>query len=258
MMQKYFLLGFMPLSITVHILLGFSFVLGFSFATCAQSKSESSNNDLQKQIVFQESFEPPGDGEPKDTSGAGSRSEFRCSKNEQPIKPLMPKRNYGLTLEAHPSIYIDLSNTSAQQVVLSFQDEAGQSYQRAFLPIPSRTGIVGFSLPDTNPPLAIGKNYKWSLTVVCGKSVQPDDPLFVGWVQRVTRSPDIERELEQKSATEQAAWYAARGYWYDMLTAMIQAKQAHPRDTKQSALWVNVLESVELCNSRGAPINLYR
>ncbi len=76
-MQKYFLLGFMPLSISMHIL------LGFSFATCAQAKLGLQNNDLQKQLVFQESFEPPGDGEPKETSGAGSR--------KLPMKALMVK-----------------------------------------------------------------------------------------------------------------------------------------------------------------------
>ncbi|WP_407900014.1 hypothetical protein [Scytonema sp. NUACC26] len=69
----------MPLSISVHTL------LGFSFATCAQPKLELSNSDFQKQIVFQESFDPPGDGEPKDTSGAGSRHGFRCYQNEQTI-----------------------------------------------------------------------------------------------------------------------------------------------------------------------------
>ncbi|KYC42638.1 hypothetical protein WA1_14925 [Scytonema hofmannii PCC 7110] len=67
----------MPLNISMHIL------LGFSFATCAQAKLELQNNNLQKHIVFQESFEPPGEGEPRETSGAGSR--------KLPMKALMFK-----------------------------------------------------------------------------------------------------------------------------------------------------------------------
>ncbi|MFL9453855.1 hypothetical protein AB0758_22470 [Tolypothrix bouteillei VB521301_2] len=79
-MQQYFLLGYMPLSLFVHIL------LGLSFATFSQTKLGFSNNNLQKHILFQESFEPPGDGEPKDTSGAGSRKGLRYTQNEQPIQ----------------------------------------------------------------------------------------------------------------------------------------------------------------------------
>ncbi|MUG93657.1 hypothetical protein F7734_15010 [Scytonema sp. UIC 10036] len=73
----------MPLSIFVPIL------LGFSSTTCTQSKLRFPNNDWQKQIVFQETFEPPGDGEPKDTAGAGSRKGLSCFPNEQSMKTLI-------------------------------------------------------------------------------------------------------------------------------------------------------------------------
>ncbi|GAB1544363.1 DUF928 domain-containing protein [Scytonema sp. NUACC21] len=248
MIKKYILLGFVPLGLSSYIL------LGFSYTALAQPKLESRTTSVQKDLIFQESFEPPGDGEPKDTSGAGSRDGMRCSKNEQPIRPLMPKRNYALTLEERPSIYINLPRTSARQVVLTFQDEAGKSYERAFLPITAQAGIVGFSLPDTKPPLKIGINYQWSLAVVCGKTVQPDDPVFKGWVQRVARSPEMEKELGQQSAPDLVVWYANRGYWYDMLKSIIQAKQTRPSDTKLTAFWENVLKSVGLYDSVSLPL----
>jgi len=57
--------------------------------------------------------------------------------------------------------------------MLSFRDEAGKDYQRAFLPI-NANGIVSFSLPEDKPALSIGKNHQWSLVVVCGDTLQPE------------------------------------------------------------------------------------
>ena len=222
----------------------------------AQSSLETRSATLTEQILFDKDFEPPGDKEPKDTSGAGSRDGLKCSQDEQPIRALMPQRNYGLTLEERPSIFIDLSKTSAKQVVLTFQDEAGTSYERAYLPISDRTGIVSLTLPKETQPLAVGKNYQWSLLVVCGETVQPDDPVFKGWVQRVAQTSALAQELEQKSVMEQAQWYGAKGYWYDMLKVIAQARRSHPNDVKLVTLWRELLESVGLGAIASEPLVL--
>lgn len=240
MMTYSHLFKFLTLGLFLKVLLG----LGLSAQ--AQSQLENRSAAPTERIVFDQDFDPPGDGAPKDTSGAGSRDGLKCSQDEQSIRPLMPKRNYGLTLEERPPVFIDLAKTSAKQVVLTFRDEAGKSYERAYLPISDRTGVASFTLPNEKPALAVGKNYQWSLVVVCGETVQPDDPVFRGWVQRVARTPALETELGQKSVIEQAAWYGAKGYWYDLLRVMAQARRSHPDDLKLAALWRELLESVGL------------
>ncbi|MGB3649889.1 MAG: DUF928 domain-containing protein [Rivularia sp. (in: cyanobacteria)] len=227
MNMTYCLLRFFNLSLSAGILI-------YTLPTQAQSRLGSNDNSLSKEIVFQDSFEPPGEPEPKETKGSGSRDGDKCSPNEQKIKPLMPKRNYGLTLQKLPSVFVRLPKTKARQVMLSFRDEAGEYYQRAFLPITSN-GIVNFSLPKEKPALKVGKNYQWSLVVVCGDTVQPDDPTFMGWVQRVERTAQIERELIGKSSVEKAKWYASRGYWYEMVAEIQQARKNQPGNTQLSA-----------------------
>jgi len=155
-------------------------LLSFSVAADAQPKLKVTSATLPEQIILQENFIPPKEGKPKDTSGAGSRSQLKCSQKEGAIRPLMPKENYGLTLQERPTIFIQMPRTSARQVVLMFRDETGEFYERAFLPIKSGDGIVGFTLPKQKQPLAVGKSYQWSLVVVCGETVQPDDPVFMG------------------------------------------------------------------------------
>jgi Domain of Unknown Function (DUF928) len=213
----------------------------------AQSQLGARSYTSNRPIVFQENFDPPGDGQPKDTVGAGSRDGLRCSLDEEPIRVLMPERNYGLTLQERPPIFVNLPETSARAVVLTFQEEDGKNYQRAFLPIAKRGGIVSFALPEDKSPLVAGKNYQWSLVVVCNETVQPDDPVFQGWVQRAERSPEVESQLVGKSALEQAQWYGQKGYWYDLIQVMEQARRSNSQeDAEVKQLWQNFLISVGL------------
>jgi hypothetical protein len=209
----------------------------------AQATSEARRH-MSDLILFEENFEPPGDGQPDDTSSAGSRNGLKCEqdKNTQTIQAIMPSRNYGLTLEERPSIFVYLADTSAQQVVLILQDESADYYQRAFLPIVDRAGITSFTLPeDKSAPIA-GKNYQWSLVIVCGETVQPDDPVLYGWVQRVEASPQQERELAQKSEVDRIAWLAQNGYWYDAIAEIDRVRHLSPGNAQLESFWQNVLE----------------
>jgi hypothetical protein len=153
----------------------------------------------------------------------------------------MPERNFGLTFESHPAIFVALPASSAQQVVLVFQDESGEFYERAFLPVNTDSDqVASFRLPDGKPPLAIGKNYRWSLVVVCGETVQPDDPVLSGWVQRVERSPELTQSLAQQSCVNKAQWYGEHGFWYDMMEVL-----AFDRDTCPE-MWQSILTSFGL------------
>ncbi|NJL11348.1 MAG: hypothetical protein HC908_17665 [Calothrix sp. SM1_7_51] len=57
-----------------------------SLFTLAQSKLAYSSTELPDKVVFHKNFDPPGEPEPKTTSGAGSRDIQRCGQDEEPIK----------------------------------------------------------------------------------------------------------------------------------------------------------------------------
>lgn len=228
------------------LVLGLLLEMIVSFAPQSHSVLEAREVVSSKQIVFQENFDPPGDGQPQDSAGAASRDGMKCSTDKQPIQPLMPKRNYGLTLEERPSIFVYLPKTSAKKVVLVLRDETGGYSEKVFFPITASEGIVSFTLPDQAPPLAVGKNYQWSLVVVCQETVKPSDPVFSGWVQRVARTSELEGELRQKSVTQKAVLYGAKGYWYDTLKTIAQERRSHPDDPKLTTLWQDLLKSVGL------------
>jgi len=172
-----------------------------------------------KQDLREIKFIPPQDGEKPDTKGAGTRNpkNFGCSDRDSKITTIMPQNNYGLTTKEYPEIFIDLGNTSAKQVVLSFQDRAQQDHQVSFLPIQEKSSIRSFSLPKDTPGLETNRYYQWKLVLVCGDRLDVSDPVLSGWIKR--QQPDINLgELAKKSTIQQANWYAQHGYWYDFLS----------------------------------------
>ena len=209
------------------------------------SQTNEINPDIKNiSIPLDIQFTPPPGGEPPDTSGAGSRNpnQLRCSPSQQQIKPLMPKGNYGLTLQEHPAIYIELPQTSAKQVVLAFQDETEEYHETVFLPIQNTNShtFVSFKLPPDKPPLTPGKHYKWKLSFVCGEIPDVEDPTLEGWVKRV--QPNSRSNQLGKDAIKQAQWYARNGYWYDLLAVLDKEIQANPENTRLTSLWHNLLQ----------------
>lgn len=203
----------------------------------AESKKEA-DSDSKKKIVFLDNFEPPGDDKPKDTGVGGSRDGLRCNADEQPIRALMPKGNYGLTFKQQPNIYLYLPQTSATQVVLAIQDEAGTTYARAFLPIEINSDIASFTLPAARMSLQAGKNYQWKISVVCGEYLKPGDPIFTGWVQRVEPT-NTQKQLAANTNNEQIRSLGEHGYWYDMLDAIsLRQRSANARFSPDELLQV--------------------
>ncbi|WP_198011478.1 DUF928 domain-containing protein [Synechococcus sp. PCC 7335] len=212
-------------------------------------KSAAQAARFPDQIVFWEGFEPPGDDAPRETSGAGSRDGPSCDVSEPAVKALMPKSNFGLTLSERPTVFAQLADTSAEQVALVVTNEAGTYYEQTFLPIPE-DDTAAFTFPNSFSPLTVGENYQWSLVVICEETVQPDDPVISGWVQRVESTP----ELQQASLhlpLEQARWYAENGYWYDFVAFIreeIQTLESErispPSEAVQfEAIWESVVEA---------------
>ena len=206
----------------------------------AESKPKDKTDSHGDRIVFLDGFEPPGDDKPKDTGAGGSRDGLRCNPEEQPIRALMPQGNFGLTSKPQPAIYLYLPQTSARQVVLAFQDEAGTEYDRAFLPIKANNNIASFTLPKNKLTLKTGKNYQWKISVICGEHLKPGDPTFSGWVQRV-ESTEADRYLTN-NINNNIRFLAEQGYWYDLLDAISLQQRSVNASRNSLNDWQQVLE----------------
>ncbi|NJM46744.1 MAG: DUF928 domain-containing protein [Alkalinema sp. RU_4_3] len=139
------------------------------------------------QFPVYQAFDPPGSGAPPETHGAGSRDGQRCPNQEEPVRSLMPI-DRGITFSDRPTVVIALpENSPVRQAVLTFRDEQEQIHTQITLPVIAKQGIARLQLPASTPPLAVGRAYRWSVVMICGDTVQPDDPILTGWLQRLPK-----------------------------------------------------------------------
>lgn len=195
-------------------------------------------------------FDPPAGERPKNTAGGASRSIGRCIKQAEnmalPFTPLIPSSNQGLTVASHPTVLAYLPKTSADRVYFSWHDESSNNHYQTILPIKNQGGIVSLTLPQNAPPLEIGKNYKWSLAIMCDKKLQPDSPTIEGQIKRVAVESNLSVLLSNAGALETAAIYGEAGIWYETLNTLAKLKMAQPRNPTLSYNWQELLNSVEL------------
>jgi Domain of Unknown Function (DUF928) len=149
----------------------------------------------QPQFPVQQAFDPPGSGAPPETHGAGSRTGQSCPDQEEPVRSLMPIER-GVTFSDRPAIAIALPESSPiRQAVLTFRDEQEQIHAQITLPVILKKGITRLQLPASTPPLVVGKAYRWSVVMICGETVQPDDPILSGWLQRLPKKLQMARAI---------------------------------------------------------------
>jgi hypothetical protein len=229
--------------------------------TPSAPKSQRTARASQLRQVLDNLFVPPRSSAPKSTSSSATRNAAKCAPDEANIEAISPPLDHGLTLSDRPSIALNLPQTQAQQVALTLRSESGDWFETARLPIPPwpvsavpapvlpapewsssptplghssqmqfpevlpETRLVSFQLPPFSPPLKTGQRYRWSIVVVCGASVEPDDPTFTGWIEPQAPTLAIRQTLATLSPQEKLAWYGQNGYWYDLVQAAIELSQ---------------------------------
>ena len=148
------------------------------------------------------------------------------------IAAIAPPQGHGFSLTPYPAIALQLPPSSAQSVVLMLRsesdaDDLSPEDYRQVLPLspppdnaPARLDML--SLPTGAAGLQPGRRYRWSLVVVCGTTVEPDDPTFTGWLDYQPLSAEQQRQWASLPASAQARWLGDRGYWYDLVPLALE------------------------------------
>jgi hypothetical protein len=194
-------------------------------------------------------FDPPKDNQPQATKGGATRGD-RCALDEgtvsQPFTLLLPDTNYGLTTASHPTLLVNIPTTSAQSVFLALETENGEEVYQTILPIGTQSGIASLDLPPEAPALETGKNYKWSIALMCDRKLRPDSPIVQGYVKRVEAESALAKQLENATPIEMAALYGQAGIWYETVATLAKLRQAEPDNQQLVTAWNNLLNSVGL------------
>lgn len=194
-------------------------------------------------------FVPPEGSQPTKTSGGATRGNL-CAQ-EAMVSPdkitlLVPAINQTLTTDARPTFLAYVPKTGAERALLVIKDEQDNNHYQAELPINGEEAIISVKLPNDAPELEVGKNYKWSLVVMCNNQVLPDSPGAEGEVKRVELDSNVSTQLEPGQSMKNAALLGQSGIWYDTVATLAELKKANPSDTTITAEWESLLTAVGL------------
>jgi hypothetical protein len=163
-----------------------------------------------------------------------------------PLTALVPRSSPGLTQATHPTFlwHLPTLGASAPPVLFTLESREGHILYRTHLdPHGLAPGVVALALPSGVPPLAPGRDYHWSVTLLC----DPDDPsanLTVdAWVSRVVPSVAWRRRLEQAPPAERTALLAEDGYWYDLLPELTALHRTATGAPLAAGRWQSLLRS---------------
>lgn len=221
-----------------------------------------------------------GKGRPNDRQGAASRG--RCSRNVNARKllALVPNTeanpSIGLTLEERPTFLFSVPYGAENFYAIEFEllepvegeetrphegQEYNTFYQVRLTETASLPGIVSFRLPESAPPLELGKTYKWLVRFHCGEpeADYPDMPLFMGGsIIRVDpseysagESEMLDRALSLTNSPRQRALVLARyGVWYDLLNEMANLRRTGDAIDD----WQALLDEIKLPEMASQPL----
>ncbi|HEY9852202.1 MAG TPA: DUF928 domain-containing protein [Leptolyngbyaceae cyanobacterium] len=249
----------------------------------AQSQPSSSSQPL---VTNWGAYEPDSSiGKPGRREGGGTRNP--CFKGSITVTALIPlvkfqgkQLAYGTTFEASPTFfayvppaYVPLSeqeNSSAEELsksrqveFLLQQQEENKEIYRATFTVPASAGIVSISLPtyENSPTLEVGKNYVWSVSLICDAETYKADPSDnsikisgLGSIKRVNPEASLQMQLKEASPRERFLAYARKGIWYDALSTLAELRRANPNNPQLEADWREMLKSIQLDNITQEPI----
>jgi len=172
------------------------------------------------------------------------------------LTALVPTNKIGRTVFDYPTFFFYLPPTEAESAEFILKDQSGKQIYKQDLTISNLSGVIGVSIPASKnvPPLEVGKNYRWTFTVICDSQDRSADLVEIGTVRRVELSADIRSELEKADPRRKTAIYAENGIWQDALSNLAAARRAQPDDAVIKDDWESLLESVKLGQIAKEPI----
>lgn len=180
-------------------------------------------------------YNPPNRGAPRSTQATVSRgctqSASAQSNSATPasLTLLAPSDHDGLTASGHPTFFWHISTPAPMVFVLTEPGVAQPILEQQVQP--QQAGVIQLKMPQNSPELAPGRDYRWSVTLVCNPDRPSANPFIQSWIKRMPVKPELTQQLAAAGSDhERALVYALTGFWYDALEAISTAQYENPSD----------------------------
>jgi hypothetical protein len=113
------------------------------------------------------------------------------------------------------------------------------------LPV-KNSGLMQFKLPQDVSGLQIGKEYRWTVSLVCNPN-RPSQSVYANaLIERKAVSSDFGGNFGEKSAYDKTLAYIKAGIWYDAIASISESRSSGSDLTLASNLFKNLLQQVGL------------
>lgn len=80
------------------------------------------------------------------------------------------------------TLRVEVPATPARRALIKLEDEQGNYVYHTQFTLSSASSVTPVPLSPAVPPLEAGKSYRWSLAIICNDTLDPNDPVFEGWL----------------------------------------------------------------------------
>jgi LysM repeat protein len=186
-----------------------------------------------------------------------------CSTPRKSLAALLPDTNLGLVVAEQPTFFWFMPNVETPEpaeieFVLSATDGNGLDidpplYNTRFSS-KGLSGISNLTVPADRPSLEVGRDYRWSLSIICNPEDRSQDEEVSGWIRRIAPDPALATKLEKAGPTEYPAIYAEAGLWFDALRYLAALRRQSNNDTTLTSDWSSLLKAVGLVQVSDKPL----
>lgn len=201
-------------------------------------------------------FNLPPRGAPGPRSSAGGRS--ACPEVQKNMTAILPRSNFGYTLNNRPSllIYIPYQSTGENQLEIELRIRE-QEIKKISIDAPHKTGIFYLPFPSQLPDLNENQPYRWILTYTCETPEGRETISVSGGIMKVQLSRDVTQKINSADFEEKLRIYGEEGIWYDLITELAKRKMSDPQNIDVFTLWSDLLNEEDVDLSPLSNENIY-
>lgn len=216
----------------------------WSFSIAPAQTGELHANTLTVNTSVSSYTPPPRRKKPQRTEGGGSRG---CI-NAQPLtlQLLVPKDHTAFTVNAYPTLSWYISEVPTLPLEVSLVEEGvAQPVLVKQLDV-KKAGLMQFQLPKETSGLEIGKQYRWTVSLICN-SERPSESFYArAWIERTSINPESLKNITSLSDYDKALAYIQAGIWYDAIASISDSYFMDKNLDVAANLLQNLLQQVGL------------
>jgi hypothetical protein len=192
-------------------------------------------------VFAQNGYTPPERPKPQRTQGGGSRG---CL-NSEPVnlQLLVPKDYTAVTTSAYPTLSWYISSVPSMPLEVALVEEGvAEPILVKRLPV-KNAGIMNFKVPQDLSGLQVGREYRWTVSLICNSERPSQNVYASAWIEKVNTPQNLDKNLVSMSAYDKTLAYIKAGIWYDAIASISESPSSKLSST-EIALTANLFQDL--------------